>query len=253
LNLDYARPGGLTAALTLNVSLARDPRSGRWHTRARSLAGLGAVSPSVYLDENGNGTLDPEEKFMEGVGFFANRASTEARTSPAGAALVTGLPPYQDTDVGISVSTLEDPLAVPERPGVRFVPRPGHVTVVDFPVLLSGEVTGTIRRRIGDEKREAAGVEVELVDAAGNVVKQVRSSYDGFYDFTQIVPGEYRVRISGAQAARLKVAVRAEKSIRIAANGTILDGVDLLLEPERRLETCLETVCQSVRAPFQRG
>ena len=42
VNLDYARPGGFTASLTFNVSIARDPRTGRMRTQARSLAGSGA-------------------------------------------------------------------------------------------------------------------------------------------------------------------------------------------------------------------
>lgn len=232
VNLDVARPGGLTATLSLNVSLARDPRSGRWLSRARSLAGLGAVSPSVFLDANGNGTRDPGERPMEGAGFFANRAASETKTSGEGTALLTGLPPYQDVDVAVSESTLEDPLAVPERPGVRLVPRPGRVTQVDFPILVSGEVTGTVRVLRGGEKREAAGVVVQLVDARGTVAKETRTAYDGFYDVTRILPGDYDVRVSPQQASRLKLAAPAARRVTIAPSGTILDGIDLLLEEE---------------------
>ena len=229
LNLDYARPGGLTAALTLNVSLARDPRSGKWQTRARSLAGLGAVSPSVFLDANGNGVRDPGEKPMEGVGFSTNRALTEARTSADGTAFVTNLSPYQEVDVTIAGSTLEDPLAVPEKPGVRFVPRPGHATLVDFPVLVSGEVTGTVRLLRDGKTHEAAGVSVQLVDKSGAVAGEARTAYDGFYDITMIVPGDYDVRISPRQAQRLSLVAPAPRRVTIASTGTILDGIDLLL------------------------
>jgi hypothetical protein len=229
VNLDYARPGGLTVALTLNASFARDPRSGRWRTQARSLAGLGAASPEVFLDENGNGIRDPGEKPMEGVGFFANRASTPVKTSAQGTALITGLPPYQDVDVAIAPATLEDPMAIAEKPGVRLVPRPGRVTAVDFAVLVSGEVTGTVRFERGGEKHEASGVLVQLVDLQGKVAKEVRTAYDGFYDFTLIVPGEYEIRASPEQAARLKLAPPQPRRITITASGTILDGIDLLL------------------------
>ena len=229
VNLDYAHPGGLTAALTLNVSLARDPRSGRWQTQARSLAGRGAVAPLVFQDANGNGIRDSGEAPMEGVGFYANRASSEIRTSAAGTALVTGLPPYQDVDVAIAGATLEDPLAIPLTPGVRVVPRPGHVALLDFPVLISGEITGTVRRRVGDETHEAAGVELQLVDATGRVVLRARSAYDGFYDLTRIVPGEYDLRVSPEQAARLQWKAPEARRVRIAPTGTILDGLDLLI------------------------
>ena len=228
IRLDYARAGGLTAALTLNASFARDPRSGRWHMQARSLAGLGAVSPSVFVDANRNGLRDPGEQPMEGVGFTGSRA-TDVKTSADGFALVTGLPPYQDVDVAVATATLEDPLAVPERPGVRLVPRPGRVTSVDFPILISGEVTGTVRLERDGEKREASGVVVQLVDAQGTVVKETKTAYDGFYDFTLIVPGQYEIRVSPEQAARLDLAAPAPRPVTITASGTIVDGVDLLL------------------------
>jgi hypothetical protein len=231
-NVDYARPGGVTIAITLNASFARDPRSGRWRSQARSLAGLGGVSPLVYLDANGNGVRDADEKPLEGVGFYANRASTEARTSPEGTTLLTGLPPYQEVDVAIAAATLEDPLAIPERPGVRFVPRPGRATEVEFPVLISGEVTGTVRLERGGENHEASGVVVQLVDLQGTVAKEVRTAYDGFYDITLIVPGLYDIRVSPRQVERLKLKPPVPRRITISPSGTILDGIDLQLEGE---------------------
>jgi hypothetical protein len=233
-NLDYARPGGLSVALTWNASFTRDPRSGKWRTQARSLAGMGAISPLVYLDENGNGVRDPGEKPMEGVTFFSNRASSEVKTGADGTALLTGLPIYQDVDFSVAGSSLEDPLAVSEKPGVRFVPRPGHVTKVEFPILISGEITGTVRVRREGSTREASGVLVQLVDKEGKVVKQVRSAYDGFYDMTLIVPGEYRIQVSVEQASRLNLVAPPPRAISIAPNGTILDGIDLRLEEAPR-------------------
>ena len=229
-NLDYTRPGGLSVALTLNASVLRDPRSGRWHSQARSLAGLGAASPLVFLDANGNGVRDPGEKAMDGVGFLANRAGGAQRTDAQGTALLTGLPVYQDVDVGVSTATLDDPLAIPLRPGVRFVPRPGRVTSMEVPVLISGEITGTARVHRGDVEHPGAGVQVQLVDRSGKVVKETRTAYDGFYDFTLIVPGEYEVRVSPEQLRRLNLTAAPSRRVQIAASGTILDGIDIRLD-----------------------
>lgn len=236
VNLDWAHPGGLSAALTLNVSVARDPRSGKLRTQARSLAGSGAVAPLVYLDANGNGVRDPGEKPIEAVGFFATRASSDVVTGPEGRALITGLPVSQDVDLAVAGTTLEDPMAVSEKPGVRFVPRPGHVTLVEFPVLVSGEITGTVRVLRDGEVREASGVVVQLVSEAGAVVQETRTAYDGFFDLVRIVPGKYAVRVSPAQAERLKLAAPAPRSVAIEASGTILDGIDLRLEELPRLQ-----------------
>jgi hypothetical protein len=234
VNLDWSTSGSFAAALTFNVSIARDPRSGKLHTQARSLAGSGAIAPLVYLDANGNWVRDPGEKPLEGVGFLASRAATEVVTGPEGHALVTGLPVYQDVNVALAGSTLEDPMAVPEKPGVRFVPRPGHVTLVEFPVLVSGEITGTVRVARDGEVREASGVVVQLLSESGAVVQETRSAYDGFYDLVRIVPGRYTIRVSPAQADRLKLVAPAPRAIAIEASGTILDGIDLHLEGSAR-------------------
>ena len=173
---------------------------------------------------------DPGEKPLEGVGFFATRASSEVTTGPDGARLITGsrsLP----VDFAVSGATLEDPMAVSEKPGVRFVPRPGHVTPVDFPVLVSGEITGTVRVAREGESREVSGVVVQLVAESGQVVAETRSAYDGFYDMTKIVPGRYTVRASPTQLERLKLKGPAPRPVVVEASGTILDGVDLRLEP----------------------
>ena len=103
------------------------------------------------------------------------------------------------------------------------------MTSVDFPVLISGEVTGTVRRVRDGKKQEASGVVVQLVDAHGQVVMETKTAYDGFYDLTLIVPGRYELRVSPEQAARLDLVVPAPRPITIAASGTILDGFDLLL------------------------
>jgi hypothetical protein len=229
-NLTYANHGaGFSGALTFNISVARDPR-GPLRTQARPLAGAGAASTFVYLDANGNGVFDPGEKPLEGVGFKVSRGAAPVKTGADGRAFLLNLPSYHDTDVGIALGTLEDPLAVPAREGVRFVPRAGKATVVDFPIIISGEVTGTIFVRRHGATQPGAGVELQLLDERSDVVKSVRSAFDGFYDITGIAPGRYRLLAAPTQMERLDLSAPLPREIVIAPSGTILDGVDLVIE-----------------------
>ena len=230
VNLEYTNPGGFGAVLSVNASVVRDPITGKWHMQGRPLAGSGALSALTYLDANGNGQRDPGEQALQGVGFMTSSGGRAEKTGADGTALLVNLPPYQDLDVGVATSTLEDPLAQPSREGVRIVPRPGRVVPVDFPVVILGEVTGTVYRRRGGVTEPTSGVEVQVVNASGAIVRKARSAYDGFFDITGLSPGHYSLRVSPEQMERLGLAPPPSLPIVMEPTGTILDGLDFVIE-----------------------
>ena len=233
VSLDVSSPGGLGITLTLNASLVRDPHTGRWRVQSRALSGAGALSALTYLDANGNGVRDPGEKAIEGAGFVTSSGGSAVRANAEGVALLTNIQPWQNVDVGLDTSTLEDPLSQPLRPGVRLVTRPGRVTELEFPVVIRGEVTGTAYRRRASGSEPASGVDVEAVNEAGVLVKTARSAYDGFFDIPGLPPGVYRLRVSPTQMERLGLVAPEARAFTVAPSGSILDGLDLVIvDPE---------------------
>lgn len=230
LEATWGRSSRLNASLSVGIGLGRDPRSGRFHAQAPPFAALGAASARVFLDTNGDGVWSAGEQPVEGAGFFVNRGSVRTTTGPDGLALLPGLPTLARTEVGLSTATLEDPLWVAKQRGWGFVPRPGVVTEIDFPITVTGEVAGTVRIRRGDQVREAPGIRLQIVSSSGEVVAETRTAYDGFYDLPRIPPGRYVLRVDPKQAERLGLGGEREKPVEIAPFGSILDGVDLLLD-----------------------
>jgi hypothetical protein len=194
------------------------------------MAGMGVVEVEVFLDRDADGLRDPDEEPIPGVAFFVNKSMARQRTDRRGFALITSLVPYRPAPVEIAASTLGDPLLIPTREGAQVIPRPGKPIRVVFPVVATGEVTGTARIDRAGRSQEAGGVTIELVDASGNVAAKTRTAFDGFYDFTRVPPGAYDVRISGEQAARLGFVVPAARTIVIGPEGSIIDGIDFVLE-----------------------
>jgi hypothetical protein len=216
--------------VNLFAGFARDSRTGQWISSARPVAGAGAVSPRVFIDKNANGKWDSGEQAVSGAGFFVDRMSQRPITDEKGTTLITGIPPFEVHRVAISAGSLEDPLLVPARPGVQFVPRPGKSQEIDFPVLITGEVNGTTYYRGDDGRtRSAAGLQLELV-SGGDAVAETRSAYDGFFQFTTVRPGSYSVRVKRQQAARLGVTDAELRKVTIDANGSVIDGFDLVLD-----------------------
>ena len=69
---------------------------------------------------------------------------------------------------------------------------PGHV---EFAVISAGEIDGVVYRQKGDWSDPASEVIIQLVDDKGDVVKEVKSQYDGFYLVEFIKPGIYTLRM----------------------------------------------------------
>jgi hypothetical protein len=228
--VEYTSPGGFRATALLSVSVGRDPRDGSWHHQARPLAGFGALSARAFLDANGNGLFDLGEEPIADAGFLLDGGGGLARTDSAGGAFLANLSPYQDVDLTLSTSTLEDPFWKPAVGGVRILPRPGKVAVVDFPVLVTGEITGTVYLERDGTSREASGVDLELVDSQGTVVKTARTAYDGFYDITDVEPGSYTLRVTADHVVKLAV-VATSREVDILPSGTVIDGLDFVLGP----------------------
>jgi hypothetical protein len=90
--------------------------------------------------------------------------------------------------------------------------------IVDFPVIVTGEITGTVTRN----ERPAPSVCLELVAANGTVIKTATAAYDGFYNFAGIRPGTYSVRVNGAEP----------RTVTISAGHTF-EGADFSLAGEK--------------------
>lgn len=221
--------GNLGVSLDLSVGLGYDPRKSRMVADARPAAAFGAASVRSFLDSNLNGKLDPGEEPIEHVAFSINGNQSATVTDKGGVALLTQLPVYRPLDLGLAVGSLEDPSWVPELKGIRFTSRPGKTIKVDFPVVLTGEVDGTARvERLGT-MTPAGGVSLQLADSSGRVRQETKAAYDGYFLFTAVVPGEYDLRIDPADVARLALVNPPKRTVKIGADGTVVNGVDLAL------------------------
>ena len=224
----YSSERDLAVGLQLFVALGRKPRTGEWFADAVPMAGMGAVSARAFVDGNLNGIRDPLEELVPNAGFIINSAGRHpSRSAEDGTAFIGRLAPGRYTDIALDPATLEDPLWKPRTEGVRVLPRPGMVQTLEFPVVSTSEVDGTVYL-LGDKGRRGIGdAIIELVDSRGAVVMSTPSSSDGFYLLRQVLPGRYILRISPEQASKLALAFTRELKIDVMAEGDFISGQDL--------------------------
>ena len=236
--------GGYAVALTAGVtskrdfavgvqiftSVSRDPRRSRWMLDAVPGAESGAVSARVFVDRNGNGVMDDGEEPVKNVGFLVNSSSHPVRTDASGIAYVGHLLGNRNTDISVNPATVEDPQLVSALKGLRVILRPGNINQIEFPLVLTGEIDGTVYLVTNGRKRGVGNVLVELVDASGKVATQTRSGSDGFYVLVEVQPGSYSLRVGEEQLNELKLSYSGPQKIVMSPKGAVVNGQDFSLQ-----------------------
>lgn len=218
-----------SANLQLQISLGREPRTGKWAADAQSLSGSGAVSAIAFIDSNGDGRFDKGEPLVEGAKFKLGDAEALNQISDPAVAFITRLSRSQAVDVSLDESSLEDPAQKAVVKTMTILPRLGKVAQLEFAITTVGEINGSTRLLRDGKRSELGGLEVELVDSTGTRVRVVRSSYDGFYEFMDLPYGDYLLRVTPAEVARLDI-LPVERKVQIRAGHNFLDGIDLTIE-----------------------
>ncbi|MBS1784856.1 MAG: carboxypeptidase regulatory-like domain-containing protein [Acidobacteria bacterium] len=229
INASWSTVSHWTATVSLRMNLAREPRTGSWQALAQASALQGAASGQVFLDANTNGVQDPGEAPVSGAGFLLNGMPQSNRTNAAGVAFVRNLPTDQYVRMAAAQQTLEDPFMQAPSEGWRFLPRPGHTTLLGAAVIMTGDINGTVYLADATGQKPLAGMGIELVDADGKVVAETRSGYDGYYDLGSLRPGAYHLRVKAEDLKTLGLAPCEARVINLLPTGTELDGVDWIL------------------------
>ncbi|MCJ7603740.1 MAG: hypothetical protein MUO63_19850 [Desulfobulbaceae bacterium] len=229
LSTSYSSCGEFAVGLQLFIAMGREPRQAQWRFSALPKADSGAASARVFLDNNANGVMDSGEEPIENVAMTVNGSRAPVRTDAAGIAWLNRLPIRQDVDIAVDTQTLEDPYWVPQRKGVRLVPRPGHIAKLDFPVILTSEIDGTVYLVEKTSRRGIGDVVIELLDLDRRVVSTIKSSWDGYYIIPAVAQGRYYLRVSPEQLKQFDLIDPGARVISVLPDGEFINGVDFLL------------------------
>jgi hypothetical protein len=230
--LTAATDGSVAAQMSLAFSLGPNPNGGGFHMSSEKLASSGQAAVLVYQDLNADGRRQSDEPFEKSVEITTGINGRGRPTDESGQTLIGGLEPYVPILVGIDADSLPDPYVQPASSGVVVTPRPGVAIVVELPLVAAGEVSGYLVREGG---KIMGGLDVELLDAAGHMVRSTRSEYDGFFLFERVPYGQYRLRV-GAMAANI-VGVQSEIAVpvRLDRAKPTVDMGTVQLKPATRI------------------
>jgi hypothetical protein len=221
--------GDVAAGFNLNFSL--DPRHGFTLSR-RPLAQGGMVHATVYRDLNNNGLLDGGEPLEKGALITTGTRQSERKTDSSGSVTIGGLTAYVPLPVGVDVTSLDDPMLVPEKALQVVVPRPGVPAEVQIGLVGGGDVEGALIKsgELGFE-----GVDLELVNASGKVVGTARTDFDGFFLFDRVAYGGYTLRVSSSSAAAANISPELGVKIEVSGKRPVARLGSIQARPQPRI------------------
>lgn len=218
--LEIASDGSVAAGVNLAFSIGPDPHKGGMRFASEKLASAGQAFAVVFHDENADGIRQAGETVQKEVELTAGLSARGPPTDAQGRTVIDGLQPYEPVLIGIDASTLPDPFVQPATGGVVVTPRPGIPVIIELPLVSAGEISGNLQREGG---RILNGVDIELVDRNGRVVKTTRSEYDGFFLFEFVPYGRYSLRITALSANVVGVEMALPKVAELGKNSGSID------------------------------
>jgi hypothetical protein len=223
--------GTFAVALSLSFSLGREPGGESWCLQGQPMAACGVAMARVVLDKDGDGKIGDGDVPVPGVRFRVNRSpAAGSGTDERGEMLITGLSAYRTADVSVNADSFEEPFWIVRPEGFSVLPRPGCAPVLEFVVQETGEIDGTVFIREGQEVRAASAIPLQLLDAAGVVIRRTSSALDGFYIFDLVPYGSYTVTVAPPAAERLGLTASPSMVVTIATASPIQSGSALILE-----------------------
>jgi len=222
--------GDITAGFGITIGVGREPRTPYWTTTATPIAGMGAASVRVFLDNNDDGVFDQGDEPLPGIHIKRQGNPGLETTNKDGILLVTNLPPNRYFDLEPNLSDLEDPTWLPSIKGVHLLSRPGATSLVDFPIIVTGEIDGTTYLYTDKRLRTVGDVDLQLVNEHGKLIKTIKSASDGFYVISEVPVGEYLVRVSPKQIQELGLFDVPPIQVKITSKNQFVSGINFRLE-----------------------
>ena len=189
--------------------------------------GLAGIEGRVFLDRDGDGLPgaqdEPARRVTVQVGGLRTETDDEGRYS------VWNVIPYEIIVTQLDSLSIEDPGWV-SAVGTRTLrPSPQQFTRVDFPLVQTREVVGSIA--VAEGMPMPAGVAVELREASTGALYGARTFSDGGFYFSRVRPGRYLLSVTPSSLRALGAGELAPRAVIVGADGSDVVEVPVLLVP----------------------
>lgn len=231
---DWKKDDGFVFTMRASTSIGPYGEDSKYTASSRKLSSLKPVKGKIFLDRNYDGVFNEGDEAVPDAKLMVDGRGTRETTGEDGVVVVRnggeGL-----RNVEVDKSSLLDPYFQPTVEGYSTILRQGGMPYMEFPVVETGAIDGTVLHdQTGDP---IEGMRVQLVDAKGEIVATAETAYDGFYTFEYIKPGDYIVRADPSYQVNVP-----PMSVSVASDDLFAYGIDLaLMEQAKEAQSAEET------------
>lgn len=228
--------GDWTFNLGISGDIEYDPFEDEFNfyrPRGGSTANIHALA---YLDNNRNAVFDEDDDVLSDVAIGGNTFWRNSFTNEQGQVQLSTNTRRQS--LRIEEASLPSPFMLPADELVYIKTHRGGLNKVDLPVLTFNDLEGAIYRVKNDKSRGASRLNVQLLNLSDELIAETETESDGFFFFTRIPPGEYRLQLEQSYLDKHNLSIaNLPKSISASTEGDSLRLNDLLLVDNDELET----------------
>lgn len=167
-------------------------RDGKYMMSSDPLRNLGPITSFIYHDVDYDGTFSDGDIPVPDTKINVGRRQTKEETDEAGYLAEINPATGGVLNVSVARNSIDDPYLEPATQGYSIFPRPSVVHHLEFPLIETGAIDGTLRWATDGEP--IGGLKLQLMDGEGEFVQSSVTAADGYFTFEKIPPGSYTIR-----------------------------------------------------------
>ena len=219
-DLDWDSDDGLDLILRASTTLGPDGPDGNYILTTDYKGHTTALKMRLFHDKNSDGDFGEDDDPVKGGKVFIGGRRSKPSDSD-GYIEILGAGPPGLVDITVDQESLPNPFLVPIKDGYSTILRPRTKPYIEFALIESGGIDGTIRFADG---RPIPGLIVQLLSHDGVVLKEATTLSDGFYVFEFVKPGTYTVQVSPSHEINVP-----PMTVSVTSEEIFAYGVDLIL------------------------
>ena len=198
----------------------------------RVSVGKGGIVFAPFLDLNCNNKRDNGEPKAAGLNIRIS-GGTATKNDRDTTVRVTDLEPYTTYLVELDANSFDNVAWKIHNKTIKIVVDPNSFKLVEIPVSVVGEVSGTVVKEKGDTQEGLGRIVVNIFNPKSLLSGKTLSEPDGYFSYLGLAPGDYEVKIDTAQLRKLHLLATPEKqsiTIKKSRDGDIVEVIDFTLK-----------------------
>jgi hypothetical protein len=221
-----------TTTQTARGSLIYDDATGYFSFSNRTSVGKAGIAIVPYLDLNCNGKRDKNEPKVSGLKIQTSTGCIKYINSDT-TIQITDLEAYTSYIIKLNTDGFDNITWRLKKKVLNVGVGPNQLRLVEVPVCVEGEVSGTVYVSAGAGRKGLGRMIVSIYNSESKQVAHTLTEEDGFFSYLGLPPGSYTARIDAAQLNKLHFASAPESipfTIRMSKDGDVVDGLEFLLQ-----------------------